>query len=701
VVGVALLFGIVLAGAALIFLSGVLLQENLDQRNRMEATEQSMLALESDVGDLTQTTDNGTVEFDAGPASDATTTIHSGDTLTLRLNRDADCAGTVHLEGVRSDLPDGGTFFYQAGGVWKETDAGTTMVSPPDVRYRNGTVSVRGIRVADGESGDGDFTVRERPEASAAATEGVRESLFSEPKCYRPDDVTLVVESDRLHARWYEYLREEFPETASVSYAPGAGRVEVTLGHEHLPSRVDDSENHVVDFTEDDDMGRVDDGDEELVVDKGAGNEYDVSMELLDVNVGYNESEYRTETVWDNRTVEFDENASRPPLDVLLVIDQSGSMGEPIAKLEGAKRGSKALLGWLLGKDRVGVASFADGFHLRQGLTRDRDAAKGAIDTIPADGGTHMQPAIRNAHNHLKHHGNDSHDQVIVFLGDGIPDDGKPGIRNAVEDANDDGIEIHTIALGGGADESLLSDMATRGNGSFHDVDDADDLEDAFEDIAGEVSGVIQYNNSTTRSYWDRRIVHPPVAMTVEVGPASRHPFVDASSPSASGINYPGPDSDEFGERLGDGEQLDLEAVGVLECLDEERTEETVSPAWNASKTYNHTRCRAPGSLETTSDDVRLYVDGDAIPSDSTKWWQPDLAGTLPGRVTNDTDGDGDPDVFDLESNQVVATFRMDDHGTTDRNNVVVLVEVGDSRTEATARWVVDVEESVIEVEND
>lgn len=700
-----LLFGIVMAGVALLFLSGVLLQENLDQRNRMKATEQSMLALESDVSDLTETSDGGTVEFDAGTTSDATTTIYSGDTLTVRLNGDADCAGTVHLEGVRHDLSDGGAFFYQAGGVWKETDAGTTMVSPPAVGYRNGTVSVRGLRIAEGTSGDGDFTVRKRTEASAAATAGVRASLFSERKCYRPDTVTLVVESDRLHARWYEYLSSEFPKSASFSYAPGAGRVEVRLEHEHLPGRVNDSENHVVDFTDDDELGRVDDedgdGHDELVVDKGVGNEYDVSMELLDVNVGYDESEHRTETVWNNRTREIDENVSRQPLDVLLVIDQSGSMGEPIAKLEGAKRGSKALLGWLLGKDRVGVASFADGFHLRQGLTRDRDAAKGAIDTIPADGGTHMQPAIRNAHNHLKHHGNDSHDQVIVFLGDGIPDDGKPGIRNAVEDANDDGIEIHTIALGGGADESLLSDMATRGNGTFHDVDDADDLEDAFEDIAGEVSGVIQYNNSTTRSYWDRRIVHPPVAMTVEVGGTSRYPFVDGSPPPASGINYPGPDTDGFGTRVADGERLDLEAVGVLECLDEERTEETASPPWNATKTYNHTRCRNPGSPKATSEDVHLYVDGDAVPSDSTTWWQPELAESLPARVTNDTDGDGDPDVFDLESNQVVATFRMDDHGTTDDNNVVVLVEVGDSRSEARAEWIVDVRETVVDVENE
>jgi len=147
VVGVVLLFGIVMAGVALLFLSGVLLQENLDQRNRMKATEQSMLALESDVSDLTETSDGGTVEFDAGTTSDATTTIYSGDTLTVRLNGDADCAGTVHLEGVRHDLSDGGAFFYQAGGVWKETDAGTTMVSPPAVGYRNGTVSVRGLRM--------------------------------------------------------------------------------------------------------------------------------------------------------------------------------------------------------------------------------------------------------------------------------------------------------------------------------------------------------------------------------------------------------------------------------------------------------------------------------------------------------------------------------------------------------------------------
>jgi len=822
VVGVVILIGLVVAGTALVVVSTTVVTDRAQQQNRVQVTQQAMMEFETRVRSAVETDGAGTAEFDVSRASRGTTRVLSGDTLTVRLDGTSECATTVPMDRIRHELPGGEAFTYQAGGVWRDGPDGASMVSPPEVEYDGGALTISTVDVVGNGAGDGDFTVRHRPEESAAATGAARESLMGNESCRRPDVVTLLVHSQGYHRQWYDYLRSEFPAGATVSHHPAAGLVNVTLDRSVLPSYVNDSENHVVDFTEDEDLGRLDDvdgdGTRELVVDKGVGNRYDATVSLIDANVADRERTWRTETVWNNTTVTDGSTTDRrPPIEVVLVLDQSGSMEEPPAKIRAARAGATEFVGWLLENDSVAVASFATDFHLRRELTTDHGAATDAIATIPADGDTYIANSIEGATEHLREEGNDSRRQAIVFLSDGNPDDRRAGIIDEVDDAEDEGIEVHTIAFGDDAAEGLLQDMAREGNGTFQDADETGDLEDAFRAVAMNVSGYLEINESRRLTYPDRRIVHEPVQLTVTIGGDGATPW-SGEAGGASGLNFPYPDRDAYVTRVDDGEPIDLERVAVHDCTDGVRTDYLVEPPWDVddlselsglapgtavfppgapgaspppssppggsggsvpvpgsgtapdpegaeppswaddpgvgrsipggepgetpagvtdpgpgaaspsglpdgvdwgtvpgdvvsvvsprtgSLTYAHTRCTSAGPVDRTSGDVHYYGDGDPLPPASvrsTVWYQRNLTEAVPSRYLNDTDGDGTPEQFDLETNQVIGVFRLTEDGVTDANDVVVLVEVGASRSEAQSDWLINVDVERVEVEDE
>ncbi|WP_435154087.1 DUF7289 family protein [Haladaptatus sp. DFWS20] len=95
---------------------------------------------------------------------------------------------------------------YQAGGVWKRTDDGSVMLSPPDMQYRNGTFSFQMVNVTG--SVDGSVTqlqVSKNTTASRADSQAFRET-FTKPRCNPPDNATLTVHIDYYRA-WGKFFK--------------------------------------------------------------------------------------------------------------------------------------------------------------------------------------------------------------------------------------------------------------------------------------------------------------------------------------------------------------------------------------------------------------------------------------------------------------------------------------------------------------
>jgi Tol biopolymer transport system component/uncharacterized protein YegL len=145
------------------------------------------------------------------------------------------------------------------------------------------------------------------------------------------------------------------------------------------------------------------------------------------------------------------------PVDVLLVLDHSGSMaGEPLAQ---AKLAAKAFITEMdLSADRVGILQFDDTAQLIQEMTTDTARLAAAIDGIPEGGGTSVAEGLRVAYESLKSNSRIDAIPVIVLLSDGGSDPSE-ALRVA-DTAKAAGIQIVTVALGT-ADEDLLKSIAS------------------------------------------------------------------------------------------------------------------------------------------------------------------------------------------------------------------------------------------------
>jgi hypothetical protein len=211
----------------------------------------------------------------------------------------------------------------------------------------------------------------------------------------------------------------------------------------------------------------------------------------------------------------------RKPVDVMLVIDRSGSMGDPPVPIADVKEAAKAFVDKLdPAVDRVGLVSYADSASLDQGLTSDFGAMKDAIDGMTAYGYTNIGDGVLDAQTELNSHGRADAVQVMVVLTDGIANrQNQPPpehrctewpsfetactqfARNEAEAAKAQGTVIFTIGLNlvwsdhpeaGALAQSILRDMATQPWSDYYfETGDPTALVGIFEQIADIVTDTL------------------------------------------------------------------------------------------------------------------------------------------------------------------------------------------------------------------
>lgn len=154
----------------------------------------------------------------------------------------------------------------------------------------------------------------------------------------------------------------------------------------------------------------------------------------------------------------------RPPTDVTLVLDRSGSMsGEP---MESARQAAKAVVERLQESDRVNVVVFDDKVDaLYESPRLLGEAARREtleyIDKIHVGGGTNIAQALKRA---LGSQQADARPDVVLFLTDG-QSSGPEAVKVAEEDKS--GARVFTVGIGTGVDKALLSRVATLKHGRF------------------------------------------------------------------------------------------------------------------------------------------------------------------------------------------------------------------------------------------
>lgn len=146
------------------------------------------------------------------------------------------------------------------------------------------------------------------------------------------------------------------------------------------------------------------------------------------------------------QNVEFFES-TRVPVDLIVMLDTSASMGDKLALVRDAASG---FLRTLRPEDRGAVVSFASSVNVLQPLTTDRAALQGAVDHIHASGNTCLNNAVYIA---LKQFGlraqaaGEVRRQAIVILSDGADTASLVSFDDVLALARRLAVSIYTVSL--------------------------------------------------------------------------------------------------------------------------------------------------------------------------------------------------------------------------------------------------------------
>lgn len=172
----------------------------------------------------------------------------------------------------------------------------------------------------------------------------------------------------------------------------------------------------------------------------------------------------------------FEKEREKPSLAMVLVIDKSGSMGGE--KIELAKDAARAAVELLGPRDAIGVIAFDGSSYWVSELrsAADKGYVIDQISTIDAGGGTSMYPAMEDAYQalssasaKLKH---------CIMLTDGISSPGD--FEGMASEMSASRMTVSTVALGQGASEDLLEDIARIGGGRYYFCDDPQSVPQVF-----------------------------------------------------------------------------------------------------------------------------------------------------------------------------------------------------------------------------
>ncbi len=210
------------------------------------------------------------------------------------------------------------------------------------------------------------------------------------------------------------------------------------------------------------------------------------------------------DSVWEAeiRNPQNQENPQYTGIDIVLVIDSSGSMTSN-DKANLRKEAAKDFVAKLGKNDRAAVIDFDSSASVYQQFTSEHDLLNSAIDRVNSSGNTNLSKGISLA---ISLFTDDSYTRTdaykyIVFLTDG---DGSYN-TNYTTTAHDNNIVIYTIGLGRGVRESTLRAIADGTGGKYFFAASADDLPDIYADVSFEtIDYTTDTNNDGISDYYTK-----------------------------------------------------------------------------------------------------------------------------------------------------------------------------------------------------
>jgi Mg-chelatase subunit ChlD len=681
VVAAVLLIGIVLLGASLTVVFGSSAVEDINDRNNLQTARLVFQEFDSKMDTLSEKSDVTSEEFDVGePTKD--TVVERRGRLNVTVNRNGTCSTAMNLSSIRYHNDHNQLVGYELGGVWERTtDNGSTTVTPPDVKYRDGSIQIDVVNLTGTIQESSNTAVLDVGSSETQSRD--RTNALLQGACVRPDNVTISIQSDFYRA-WGSYFREGFNGTVKVFDDNSTAQVYVPQSE--LPRQADDERNNVVNLADTDYMDDVSVTASSISIDKGTSNTYSVGVRPL------NRDHLEVVQVQElNATVE----QRRDPLDVLFILDESGSMGADDAdasgttRIEAAREAAKGFHPLMNDSfDRTGLVSFQSSpearYHpTREGLymSRNYDHVNESIDDLNDGGGTHINAGIRYANDIFGLKSNETRNRVAILLTDGRnnPPTLNSNTIDRAHDAADAGITIHAVGFGEKSEvnEGLLKDVASITGGQYNFSENADELDAFFKEIAREETTTEQIAHVPMTTNFPSSNPHPPGM----VGDTDDMATITTPSGEFLNVNDPmAPSQFAHRFRVTGGEDVTLEA-SWYDC-ESDGWEVTPYAESENGTVYPRSRCvdvDESAEHQISDANTNVFIDGDDVShlmNDDAGWWQENMSQKLDPY----TDAS---DHLDLKSNQALVVFDYPDFGMDADNRLLVIYEIGRAEEDA------------------
>jgi Ca-activated chloride channel family protein len=196
----------------------------------------------------------------------------------------------------------------------------------------------------------------------------------------------------------------------------------------------------------------------------------------------------------DLRVPEIPREAQRPPVNLALVIDRSGSMSG--AKIARAREAALAALDRLGEQDLFSLVTYDHNVRTvvpPQSPTANRDWIEGQIRSIGTGGNTALFGAVSQGAAEVRRHLGGPYIHRVVLLSDGLANVGPSSPEDLARLGAalvKEGISVTTVGIGNDFNEDLMTRLAEKSDGNHYFVESSDDLPRIFALELGDVLSI-------------------------------------------------------------------------------------------------------------------------------------------------------------------------------------------------------------------